>query len=146
MTALYLNRVLKSSATFNSLAKQEETEPTMKSALLIQAIILPAILANLLTIDLVMPNYDHMYNVTVTGKKQSSDETPVKMSQIPDDKAVCKGDDNEWTWYCADRTTINYIDRISFAEKTKDPRLMIIEGNDGTATVSHIMKTGGAER
>jgi hypothetical protein len=46
----------------------------MKSALLIQSIILPAIIANLLTVDLVAPLDDDYEGLTVTGKNQSSDE------------------------------------------------------------------------
>jgi hypothetical protein len=108
----------------------------MKSAILIHFIALPAILASLLTVDLVA-NILHG-GITVTGKNQSSDEKPVTMSQIPGDKAVCLGDNNDWTLYCADRTTVNYIQRISFAEKTQDPRPMIIHNIYGDATVSYI--------
>ena len=106
----------------------------MKSAILIHSIALPAILASLLTVDLVANLYYE--GVTVTGKNQSSDEKPVTMSQMLGDKAVCLDDNNDWTWYRADRTTVNYIQRISFAEKTKDPRPMIIGTQYGVATVS----------
>jgi hypothetical protein len=107
----------------------------MKSAFVIQCILLPATLASLLTVHLVMPPDD---DVTVTGKKQSSDETPVEMSQIPGDKVVCLSDDNEWVQYCADRETVNYIDQINFEEKTTNPRPMIINRAHGTSTVSAI--------
>lgn len=98
----------------------------MKAALLIQSIALPAILANLLTVDLVAPLQDYD-GITVTGKKQSADDQPVTMSRIPGDKAVCLGDDNMWTWYCADRKTVQYIGRIGFAVETKDPRPMTLD-------------------
>jgi len=54
----------------------------MKAALLIQSIALPAILANLLTVDLVAPLQDYD-GITVTGKNQSADDHPVMMSRIP---------------------------------------------------------------
>jgi hypothetical protein len=135
MVALYLDRIPKSSPKFNLQANQEQTEPNMKSALVIQCVLLPATLASLLTVHLVMPPDN---NVTVTGKKQSSDEAPVEMSQIPGDKVVCLSDDNQWVQYCADRETVNYIDQISFEEKTKDPRPMVINRAHGIATVSSI--------
>jgi hypothetical protein len=130
MTALYLDQVSKSSARFNSQANQEETEPNMKSAFLIQSIALPAILANLLTVDLVAPLDNDYEGLTVTGKNQSSDEKPVTMSQIPGDKAVCLGEDGIWTWYCGGGPSVRYIDRIGFAVETQDPRTLILEQHD----------------
>jgi hypothetical protein len=139
-TALYLNRVLKSSATFNSLGNQEETEPNMKPALLIQSIILPAIIANLLTVDLVAPLNDGYKGLTVTGKNQSSDEKPVTMSQIPDDKAVCLGEDGIWTWYCGGGPSVRYIDRIGFAAETQDPRTLTLERHDPDYALKYLVQ------
>jgi len=101
----------------------------MKAALLIQSIALPAILANLLTVDLVAPLQDYD-GITVTGKNQSADDHPVTMSRIPGDKAVCLGDDHMWTWYCADRHTVQYIDSIAFAVETEHPRTMTLNRQD----------------
>jgi hypothetical protein len=111
----------------------------MKSAIIINFIALPAILANLLTVDLVAPLDNAYEGMTVTGKNHSSDEKPVTMSQIPGDKAVCLDDNNMWTWYCGGGSSVRYIERIGFAVETQDPRTLILEQQDPELAIKYLV-------